>query len=100
MKVYKVTKQLKKKGIQAKCLYPAQLKIKLSTGERTFATLTNAATLLTELGVEVRCGEKELTEEELKEGWRSGTKRKRDMVLPTSDLKALLQEEDETNSKD
>ena len=58
-----------------------------------------AATLLMELGIKVRCGEKELIEEELKEGWRSGTKRKRNVVLPTLDLKALLQEGDYTNSK-
>lgn len=98
--VHEVTKQLKKKGVQAKCLYRAQLWVKLSTGEKTFATLTGAAMLLTELGIEVHCREKELIEKELKEGRRSGTKRKRDMVLPTSDLKALLQEGDETNSKD
>lgn len=90
-KVHEVIKQLKNKEIQAKCLYPAQLKIRLMTGDKTFTTLTSAAPLLRELGVEVRCGEREHIEDELKEGWRNSTKRKRDTVLPTSDLKALLQ---------
>ena len=46
-----------------------------------------------ELRIKVHCGEKELIEEEeLKERWTSGTKRKKDMILPTSDLKALLRE--------
>lgn len=63
-------------------LVPTQLRVKLPTGEKTFATLMSAAALLKKLRIEVRCGEK------------------RDMVLPTSDLKALLQEGDETNSKD
>ncbi|KAL1268853.1 hypothetical protein QQF64_034216 [Cirrhinus molitorella] len=66
-KVYAVIKQLKQKGMQAKCIYPAQLGLKLNTGEKTFATLMDAATQLKQLEIEVRCGEKEIMEEELKE---------------------------------
>lgn len=66
-------------------MFPAQLKLKLDTGEKTFVTLESAATLLKELGVEVGCRERERMEEELKDGWRSNAKRKRDTVLSTSD---------------
>lgn len=90
-KVHEVIKQLKNKEIQAKCLYPAQLKIRLKTGDKIFVTLMSAAPLLKELGVEVRSGEREHIEDELKEGWGSSTTRKRDTALSTLDLKALLQ---------
>ena len=50
MRVREVIKQLKKMDIQARCLYPAQLRVKLNTGEKTFASLTSAALLLKELG--------------------------------------------------
>lgn len=90
-KVYEAVKQLKKKGIQAKCVYPAQLRLKLSSGEKTFSTLKDATTQLKELDIEIRCGERERMEEELKE--KPGNKRReRDTVLSTSDIKALIQE--------
>ena len=94
MRVHDVIKQLKKKDIQARCLYPAQLKIKLNTGEKTFASLMSAAALLKELGIDPRCGERERIEEELKDGWRSQGRRKRGALLSSADLKTLLQEED------
>lgn len=77
-----------------KCLFPAQLKLKLNTREKTFTILMNTAAVLRDMGVEVRCGERERIKEESKEGWRSSAKRKRDMVLSALDLKAFLQEED------
>lgn len=86
VKVHDVIKQLKNKDIQAKCLCPAQLRVKLDTREKTFATLTSVTLLLKELGIELLCGEREHIEEELRERWRSSIKRKRDMVLSTSDL--------------
>ncbi|KAF3859889.1 hypothetical protein F7725_000144, partial [Dissostichus mawsoni] len=79
-KVHEVIKQLKKKDILARCIYPAQLKLKLGTGEKTYTTLSSAAEVLKDLGVEVRCGERERTEDELKDGWRSSGKKKRDTV--------------------
>ncbi|KAK1875034.1 Nucleobase transporter PlUacP [Dissostichus eleginoides] len=45
--------------------------MKLGTGEKTYTTLSSAAEVLKDLGVEVRCGERERTEDELKDGWRS-----------------------------
>ncbi|KAK1905907.1 RhoGEF domain containing protein gxcH [Dissostichus eleginoides] len=92
-KVHEVIKQLKKKDILARCIYPAQLKLKLGKGEKTYTTLSSAAEVLKHLGVEVRCGERECTEDELKDGWRSSGKKKRDTVLSASDLRAFLQEE-------
>lgn len=74
---YEVIKQLKKKDIQAKCVYSAQLKIKMDTGETTFTTLTKAARTLKKLGNEVESGD----QEELKEEWRNADKRKRMAAL-------------------
>ena len=51
-KVHSAIKQLKQKGIQAKCLYPARLKLKMDSGEKTFPSLTRAADALKELGVQ------------------------------------------------
>lgn len=90
-KIYEVIKQLRKKGIPAKCIYPAQLRLKLNTGEKTFATLTDATAKLKELDIEVRCGERDTIEEELKE--RPGSKRRRNTILSIRDIKALIQEE-------
>lgn len=91
--MHEVIKQLKKKDILARCIYPAQLKLKLGTGEKTYTTLSSAAEVLKGLGVYVRCGERERTEDELKDGWRSSGKKKRDTVLSASDLRTVLQEE-------
>ncbi|KAI4791957.1 hypothetical protein KUCAC02_033703 [Chaenocephalus aceratus] len=85
-KVHEVIKQLKKEDILARCIYPAQLKLKLGTGEKTYTTLSSAAEVLKGLGVDVRCGERERTEDELKDGWRSSGKKKRDthsVLFPT-----------------
>lgn len=95
VKVHAVIKQLKQKGIQAKCLYPARLKLKMDSGEKTFPTLTSAADILRELGVQVQCGEKERIEERLTEGWTISAKRKRNNMLAASDLKAMMEEEEE-----
>lgn len=57
MRVHEVIKQLKKKDIQVRCLYSAQLR--MNTGEKTFISRTCAGTLLKELGVDVCCGERE-----------------------------------------
>jgi len=94
-KVHAVIKQLKQKGMQAKCLYPARRKLKMDSGERIFPTLTSAADTLRELGVQVQCREKEHIEEQLTEGWISGSKRKRKGMLATADLKAMMEEEEE-----
>ncbi|KAK7882300.1 hypothetical protein WMY93_028474 [Mugilogobius chulae] len=93
-KVHVIVKQLKQMGIQAKCLYPARLRVKMDSGEKTFASLTSASDTLEGLGVRVICGEKERIEERLTEGWSIGSKRSRDGMLSTADLKAIVEEED------
>lgn len=85
----RLSSNLKEKKVQAKCLYPANLRIKLDAGEKTFATLTEAAPLLKELRVRTWCD----IEDELKEGWTCNRKSQRDTALSTSDLRALVQEE-------
>lgn len=52
------------KGIRAKCPYPAQLRISLETGEKTFSTLMDATLTLRELEIAVRVKEKEQLERE------------------------------------
>lgn len=94
-KVHAVVKQLKQRGIQAKCLYPARLKVKMDSGEKTFSSLISATDALREMGVEVQCEEKERIEEKLTEGWSTSVKRRRINMLAIADLKTLVQEEDE-----
>lgn len=94
-KVHAIVKQLKQRGIQAKCLYPARLKVKMDSGEKTFPSLTNAADTLREMGVEVQCGERERIEEKLTGGWNISAKRRKTNMLAIADLKAMIQEEDE-----
>lgn len=94
-KVHVVVKQLKQNEVQAKCLYPARLKLKTGSGERIFPTLTSAADTLREMGVHVQCGEKEQLEERLTEGWSISAKRKRSGMLATLDLKAMMEEEED-----
>ncbi|KAK7891186.1 hypothetical protein WMY93_023149 [Mugilogobius chulae] len=60
-KVHVIVKQLKQMGIQAKCLYPARLRVKMDSGEKTFASLTSASDTLEGLGVRVICGEKSVS---------------------------------------
>lgn len=88
----RLSNNLKEKNVQEKCLYPAKLRIKLDTGEKTFATLTEAAQQLKEIGVEIGCGERRHIEEELKEGWRNNRRRQREAAFSISDLRVLMQE--------
>uniref|UniRef100_A0A8C7WUI1 L1 transposable element RRM domain-containing protein n=1 Tax=Oryzias sinensis TaxID=183150 RepID=A0A8C7WUI1_9TELE len=90
-KVHSVVKQLKQKNIQAKCLYPARLKIKLDSGEKTFATLISASDTLEKLGVQVTVGERERIEEKLAEEWISRRRSENDTLF-MADLKAMVEE--------
>lgn len=58
-------------------LIPSAVKTQAEHRENTYSTLASAAALPKDLGLEVRCGEKERSEEELKEGWRSSGKTKK-----------------------
>lgn len=92
-KVHAVIKQLKQKGVQAKCLYPARLKIKTDSGDSTFASLMEASDTLERLGVQVSHGERERLEERLAGGWSISSKKKRDGTLSVADLKAMMEQE-------
>lgn len=63
--VWDVIKQLKQKNIKAKRFYPAQLKIFMESGEKTYSTLTDALPTLQELNVQAQVDEREQMEEEL-----------------------------------
>lgn len=64
-------KQLKKKGIKAKCIYPAQLKLTMDTGEHTFSTLKDALPKLAEYNIYPKIGERTQVEDELRlSGWQ------------------------------
>ncbi|XP_048010461.1 E3 ubiquitin/ISG15 ligase TRIM25-like [Megalobrama amblycephala] len=58
-------RQLKKKDSTAQSFYPAQLKISLNTGDKTFSTLADALPTLQELGVKTQMGKCDALEMEL-----------------------------------
>lgn len=65
-----VIKQLKEKGVQARCRYPAQLRINLESGIKTFPTLIEAIPTLQEIGIAIKISEREKIERELsRESW-------------------------------
>lgn len=55
--VQDAVKQLKMKNVRAQCIYPAQIKVYLETGVKTFPNPMDAAPLLRDLGVKVRVDE-------------------------------------------
>lgn len=78
-------KQLKQKNIRAKCLYPAQLKVYMEDGEKTYSTMAEASSMLQGLGVQVRVAEREQMERELaRDRWSTtGGRRGREPVTLT-----------------
>ncbi len=48
-----VIKELKKKNVKAQSSYPAQLKVFLDSGTKTFSTLMEAAPMLKDMGINV-----------------------------------------------
>lgn len=91
-RVRHVIKQLRAKGISAKCPYPAQLKIQLATGEKTYSTLTEAAGKLQELGIQVRTEDREQLEKEAKEDrWKQARGARRgEETPPITDIITLF----------
>uniref|UniRef100_A0A087YQ59 L1 transposable element RRM domain-containing protein n=1 Tax=Poecilia formosa TaxID=48698 RepID=A0A087YQ59_POEFO len=70
VKLQSVIKQLKEKGIKAKCRFPAQLRVDLENGSKTFPTLLDAIPTLEKLNISVQMSEREKMEAELsKEAW-------------------------------
>lgn len=96
VRVRGVIKQLKEKGIQARCRFPAQLRINLESGAKTFPTLIEALPTLGDLGISVQVSDREKMERELaKESWqRQGNGRRGGgrESLSDVDLRSLLQD--------
>ena len=63
--VQEVIKQLKENKIKAQSPFPAQLKIHLDSGVKTFTTLLEAAPTLRKMGINVKVGEREDHQREL-----------------------------------
>lgn len=51
-------KRLKMKDMRAQCVYPAQIRIYLEMGVKTFPTLMDPALTLRDLGIKVRVDER------------------------------------------
>lgn len=66
-----VIKKLKEKDVKAQSPYPAQLKVFLDSGTRTFSTLMEAAPMLKDMGIDVE----EDGAERLKRVMRQGSER-------------------------
>ena len=93
--VREVIKQLKVKNIKAKCLYPAQLKVTMESGEQTYHTLTEALPTLLKFDIHPRVDERAQMEDEMSRyRWNSVGKRREEKVgmLPNADLRAFFNE--------
>ncbi|KAF7655031.1 hypothetical protein LDENG_00061540 [Lucifuga dentata] len=58
-RVWEVIKQLKEKNIEPKSPFPAQLRIHLESGTKTFFTLADAIPTLKELGIHIQLEDRE-----------------------------------------
>lgn len=91
-------KQLKTKNVRAQCVYPAQLRIYLDTGVKTFPTLMEAALPLRDLGIKVRMDERDRHAQEMsKARWSMQSKDRRGLgtvFLSDADLKVFLLQKD------
>lgn len=68
--VRRVIKQLKEKGIRAKCPYPAQLQMRTASGEKMFETLVDALPTLKKLGIAVQVDEWDVLQRQItKDSW-------------------------------
>merc|ERR1712035_105985 len=63
--VREVIKQLKDKKVKAQSPFPAQLKIHLESGVKTFSCLADAAPTLKEMGIHVKVEDQETLQKEL-----------------------------------
>ncbi|KAL6481133.1 hypothetical protein MHYP_G00092130 [Metynnis hypsauchen] len=89
--VREVIKKLKEKSVKAQSPFPAQLRVMLETGTKTFATLSEAAPMLREMGISVEEDETDkLRKGMTQENWNIVTrKRWRALQLVNSSLKEL-----------
>lgn len=99
--VHQVIKQLKTKGIRARCPYPALLRMTTDSGEKVFRTLADAVPTLKELGINVQIDERERLQRELtRDRWQEqgnsrNQRNKQAMTsLSSADIKTLMNEDD------
>lgn len=90
-----VIKKLKEKNVKAQSPYPAQLKVFLETGTKSFTTLAEAAPLLKDLGILVDEDETEKVQRVMTQGsWATVTgqrgKRKQPRITE-ADLRVLIE---------
>lgn len=90
--VREVIKKLRERNIRAQAPYPAQLRVFLDTGIKTFPSLYEAQPTLQELGVEVDVDERDLLERELlQDGWQTqGRQGKKRLTLTPKEIKTIM----------
>lgn len=90
-----VIKNLKEKNVKAQSPYPAQLKVFLVSGSKTFATLMEAAPMLEDLGIHVEEDERDKMQSMImKDSWTTATGQRRKKWQPhitEPDLQAIIQ---------
>lgn len=94
--VREVIKQLKERNVRAQSPFPAQLRIHLDSGVRTFSTLTDAAPILKEMGIHVKVDEWELLQERLLQRGSSSkapASSKEPQRMTNADLRTFVQGE-------
>ncbi|KAL1268671.1 hypothetical protein QQF64_034034 [Cirrhinus molitorella] len=88
---------------QKQCVYPAQIRIYLEAGVKTFPTLMDAALPLWELGIKARVNERDRQEREIwKARWSvqgQGGRGLGTALLADTDLQAFLQKESTVQNK-
>lgn len=93
MRLRSIIKQLKDKGIRAKCRFPAQLRIEMENGTKIFPTLLDVIPTLEKLNITIQISEREKMETELsRETWMKKTSNKRNGKegLHDADLKVYI----------
>lgn len=90
--VREVIKKLRERNIRAQAPYPAQLRVFLDTGVKTFPSLCEAQPTLQELGVEVDVDERDLLERELlQDRWLfQGRQGKKGLMLTPKEIKTIM----------
>uniref|UniRef100_A0A3B4URD3 L1 transposable element RRM domain-containing protein n=1 Tax=Seriola dumerili TaxID=41447 RepID=A0A3B4URD3_SERDU len=90
-----VIKKLKEKKVKAQSPYPAQLKVFLDSGTKTFSTLMEAAPMLKDMGIDVQEDGVERLQRVMTRGsWTTATGQKgrqRRPHITEADLKALME---------
>lgn len=96
--VREVIKKLKERNIKAQSPYPAQLKVFLETGVKTFPSLVEAQLTLRDLGVLVEVEERDILERELlQDRWQTQDRRDRNgQKLTPREIRAIINSVDQS----